>query len=208
MSPVKAAVALEKQHLDPTELNQLAGLEIEESQIQYFGTPDEVLTDIHGHVGSIAMLLLSRGKPVGYFITRRDLRDAATWWLSWFMLDRREQGKGYGKPAFRLILAWLASRPGCRRIRLQVTPGNDTARTLYVRHGFVETGLEIEGDDVLELDLAEAPVESVPVLAARSGLILVPAAPTGRRAGTPASGAEMMARLGPAAWPPPLESLL
>jgi diamine N-acetyltransferase len=132
-------------------LAEIAGLEVDEGQLPFFAPTAEIVEEAIRHRDRIPMAIRAGDALVGFFVFRRDPRDPRCWWLAWFMMDRRQQGKGYGKAALRLILAHLARREGCRRIRLQVTPGNDMARRLYLLNGFAGTGLSVEGDDVLEL---------------------------------------------------------
>ena len=67
-----------------------------------------------------------------------------------FMIDRRYQGKGYGKAAMKLVLDFIATRPcGPAGICwLSYEPENTTAKALYAGFGFQETG-EWDGDEVI-----------------------------------------------------------
>lgn len=136
------------------EPSDLLAFEIEPRQFAWFVPMPDIADEITVHPDRRAFAIEADGEKVGFFVVRRDLRDPRCWWLCYFLLDRRQQGKGYGKAALRLILAYLSKREGCRRIRLQVTPGNDTARSLYERVGFDDTGLlASDGDTILELTL-------------------------------------------------------
>ncbi len=64
------------------------------------------------------------------------------------MIDASHQGKGYGKAAMQLMLDHLKVIPDCQRIGISYMPENETARQLYARLGFVETG-EMDGDEVV-----------------------------------------------------------
>lgn len=134
--------------------SDLLQFEIEEHQLDWFVPLPDIADELTAHRDRLGFVLQAGGEKVGFFVVTRDLRDRSCWWLSYFLLDRRRQGRGYGTAAFRAILTYLANREGCRRIRLQVTPGNDKARALYLRAGFEETGLAAgDGDDILELAL-------------------------------------------------------
>ena len=67
-----------------------------------------------------------------------------------FMIDRRYQGRGYGKAAMKLILDFIASRPcGPSEICwLSYEPENTAAKALYASFGFRETG-EWDGDEII-----------------------------------------------------------
>ena len=78
-----------------------------------------------------------------------------------FMIDRRYQGKGYGKAAMRLILDFIATQPcgPAGLCWLSYGPENTAAKALYAAFGFRETG-EWDGDEVI----AVKPLEKKPDL--------------------------------------------
>ena len=75
-------------------------------------------------------------------------RDSYNIWR--FMIDRRYQGKGYGKAAMERILAFIRTWPcGPADICwLSYDPENTRAKALYAAYGFRETG-EWDGDEVI-----------------------------------------------------------
>lgn len=65
-----------------------------------------------------------------------------------FMIDRRQQRKGYGRAAMERIFEYFRSL-GIREITLSYVPGNAAAETLYTRCGFVPTGEVDDGEIVM-----------------------------------------------------------
>jgi len=65
-----------------------------------------------------------------------------------FMIDRRYQGKGYGKAALQLSIKYLVDRFGLREIYLSFMPGNTAAENLYSGAGFQRTG-EMDDDEIV-----------------------------------------------------------
>ena len=70
-----------------------------------------------------------------------------------FMIDKRYQGKGYGKEAMKLILDFVRSGP-CRQSEyawLCYDPENTAARKLYASFGFEEVAeaYSAEDDEIL-----------------------------------------------------------
>jgi ribosomal protein S18 acetylase RimI-like enzyme len=55
-------------------------------------------------------------------------------------VDSRARGGGLGRRLLDAVVDWAGER-GARRIDLWVTEGNDPARTLYEKAGFVPTGV-------------------------------------------------------------------
>ncbi|QGZ39472.1 diamine N-acetyltransferase [Pseudoduganella flava] len=60
------------------------------------------------------------------------------------MVDRRHQGKGYGRAALDIVLDELRARPDARKIWISYKPDNRQAQALYASLGFVETGFDEE----------------------------------------------------------------
>ena len=77
-------------------------------------------------------------------------------WILRVMVDRRYQGKGYGRAAMRLLLDRLRTIPGCDEVAISYEPENDVARRLYASCGFRETGEIIEGETVARLSFGAA----------------------------------------------------
>ncbi len=70
------------------------------------------------------------------------------YWLWRFMIDKNEQGKGYGKAALKEILKYFTEH-GADMIYLSTEPENELGLHLYHKFGFRETGIINEGELVL-----------------------------------------------------------
>ena len=66
-----------------------------------------------------------------------------------FMIDHRRQGQGHGRAALALALADIRARPDARSIEICYKPGNANAQQFYASMGFVETGMDADGCDML-----------------------------------------------------------
>jgi [ribosomal protein S5]-alanine N-acetyltransferase len=86
-------------------------------------------------------------RTVGFVMWARDPADGS-YWIGGFVIDRREQGKGYGRAALSALLEFLRSKPGCRQVALSYHPDNAVAKALYASFDFRETG-EMEDDEVI-----------------------------------------------------------
>ncbi|MER8694489.1 GNAT family N-acetyltransferase [Mesorhizobium opportunistum] len=71
-----------------------------------------------------------------------------------FMIDRSSQGKGYGKAALREVLGEIRGLGHVRHVSICYEPENEAARQLYRTAGFVEEGLDEDGEMIAELVLA------------------------------------------------------
>jgi diamine N-acetyltransferase len=87
-------------------------------------------------------------EPVGFLMY--DASDAEAL-IYRFMIDRRHQGKGYGRAALVLAIAEIAALPNVRKVSVSYMPDNQVARALYASLGFKEAGLDEDGEMMAEL---------------------------------------------------------
>ena len=64
------------------------------------------------------------------------------------MIDRKHQGKGYGRAAMEALIAMMTERVGCEEIVTSFVSANTVAANLYASLGFRPTG-EIEDGEPL-----------------------------------------------------------
>ena len=91
-------------------------------------------------------------KPVGFVMIGYDIGEddgeepSAEWFMRnsyfiWrFMIDKRHQGKGYGREALRLALEFIRTFPAGKAeyCWLSYEPDNEVAKNLYLSFGFEE----------------------------------------------------------------------
>ena len=70
------------------------------------------------------------------------------YWLWRFMIDRNEQGKGYGQAALQEIIRYFREN-GADRLFLSTEPENELGLHVYHKAGFRETGIIYGGEAVL-----------------------------------------------------------
>jgi len=78
------------------------------------------------------------------------------YWLGRFMIDEKHQGKGYGKAAMKVFIDYVKSKPhghDVKYIYTSVVPNNHIATKLYERVGFIKTGAQLDGEDLMKLVL-------------------------------------------------------
>lgn len=74
------------------------------------------------------------------------------------MIDKKHQGKGYGRKTLAEVIGRLRAEPDCGDIGLTFVPGNTVAEQLYASVGFKRTGELI--DDEFEMRLSREKKES------------------------------------------------
>ena len=81
------------------------------------------------------------------------------YWLWRFMIDRNEQGKGYGKAALREIIQYFKDN-GADRLYLSTELENERGLHIYHKVGFKETGIIGEGEAVL-MQMLKGPKKTI-----------------------------------------------
>jgi 4'-phosphopantetheinyl transferase EntD/RimJ/RimL family protein N-acetyltransferase len=70
-----------------------------------------------------------------------------------FMIDSNQQGRGYGRAALSALLEEVRAIGGVTRISICYEPENEAARMLYRKAGFVEEGLDEDGEMIAALGI-------------------------------------------------------
>ena len=81
------------------------------------------------------------------------------YWLWRFMIDKNEQGKGYGQAALSEIIRYFKEN-GADRLFLSTGPDNELGLHIYHKAGFRETGV-IEGDEVVLMRMLKGPRKTI-----------------------------------------------
>ena len=74
------------------------------------------------------------------------------YWLWRFMIDQNEQGKGYGQAALSEIIKYFREN-GADRIFLSTEPENECGMHVYLKAGFIDTGIIDDGEAVMMMML-------------------------------------------------------
>ena len=97
-------------------------------------------------------------RPVGFvmlydpsLVEHPDEPDFFLWRL---MIDRAQQGKGYGHAAVEALVKHLGTRPGARRLLVSHVKAAERLPRFYQSLGFRYTGAEDHGELVMERALA------------------------------------------------------
>ena len=92
--------------------------------------------------------IYAEGKMVGYVmvIYDGDVPEYDIWHL---MIDKAEQGRGYGSAALDRVIDYIRTRPFgiSDRVALTCSKANPIAEKLYERKGFAATGIE-DGEEI------------------------------------------------------------
>jgi diamine N-acetyltransferase len=90
--------------------------------------------------------------PVG-FVMLSDDAEKSEYYLWRYMVAAEYQGFGFGSRALQLVIDYVRTRPGAKEMSLSYVPGEGCPRDFYARLGFVDTGEQHGGENVMRLEL-------------------------------------------------------
>ncbi|MER8583296.1 GNAT family N-acetyltransferase [Mesorhizobium sp. M1423] len=128
---------------------RVAQLKLEPTQEQFVDPLGLVFSELQGNARpdlEHPFSIVVRHQTVGFFVLRE--KAALPEWappgvitLHSFRVGRGYQGNGYGKAGIGLASQWISkNRPCVSRLMLTVEEDNVTARHVYLKSGFFDTG--------------------------------------------------------------------
>jgi len=140
--------------LEPvTDRNRRAilALELLPGQEDFVASNADSLEEAGEDSDAVPRAVVADGRVVGFLMYDASDRQEAN--IYRFMIDRREQGRGLGRAGIAAVLSEIAGLAHVRKVSICYEPANTAARRLYASFGFVEQGLDEDGEMIAELDL-------------------------------------------------------
>lgn len=133
-------------------------LSVREEQRHYVSEPNRLLARAYAlrEQRSVANHICLDGEAIG-MLMYHDWPEGYCYVLSQFFIDQRWQGKGYGYAAMQILLDVFRQDGRYHKVELCYCEGNDEARRLYEKCGFVHTGEVDEGEVIMRLELQTQP---------------------------------------------------
>lgn len=130
----------------------VAALRVAPGQEDYLAANRDSLDEADVDPDARPRAILADGVLVGFLMYEapKDDGDAR---IYRFMIDRAAQGRGHGSAALRAVLREIAAEPHVREVSICYMPQNEGARRLYGAAGFVEEGLDEDGEMIARLVL-------------------------------------------------------
>jgi diamine N-acetyltransferase len=119
-------------------------LEVKPEQKRFASSNLLCIAEVQFYPSWGAYAIYHEDQMVGFVMYEHD-QEQEQWWISNLMIAADQQGKGYGRAALQELMARLRQM-GCREIWVGYANDNHPARALYAGLGFVEVGLDDEGD--------------------------------------------------------------
>jgi diamine N-acetyltransferase len=127
-----------------------ANLSVRDDQKDFVAPNVWSVADSKFHDALEPMAIYDGETMVGFLMYGLDPEDNRHW-LYRFMIDRRFQGRGYGRAAMERLIALMKRIPGCTGISVGYEPENLAAERLYFSLGFVPTGMAPWGEKTARL---------------------------------------------------------
>jgi diamine N-acetyltransferase len=152
--------ALELVPISPENYESAMTLAVRPDQEGLVASVQKSLADAYVYSDALFRLAFAEGAPIGYLLLFPfDSNRGRTMNIVRIMIDRRFQGKGFGRNLLNAALDWIRTfEPAVNTVRISTLPHNHAALGLYESAGFVRSGLE-DGEVALYLDL-DQPEES------------------------------------------------
>ncbi|MER9299781.1 GNAT family N-acetyltransferase [Mesorhizobium sp. M0621] len=138
-----------------TEANRalVAALELAPEQMDFVASNADSLEEAETDEDARPRVIMAGDRIVGFLMYEAP-RDDDEARIYRFMIDRASQGRDYGKAALREVLDEIQGLGHVSRVSICYEPENDAARNLYRSAGFVEEGLDEDGEMIADLVLA------------------------------------------------------
>lgn len=124
-------------------------LKVTEEQKQYVASNLWSLVEAAFNDGYQTRAIYLDDEPVGFFMWVYEDHHKISIWR--FMVDQNFQQKNIGRTALQMLLTELKALEGLKEIEICYYPQNPVAKDFYASFGFVEVGLDDEGDDMLAM---------------------------------------------------------
>ena len=133
-------------------LGAVLELKVAESQETFVSSTAESLAQAYVYMDTaFPFAVCDDGNPVGFIML--GYYEEKKYYTLWkLLIDRKYQGRGYGRKALELGIAFLKERFHVTEIYTGVLPGNNMAKSLYHSVGFKDTGLFENGMEELRLE--------------------------------------------------------
>lgn len=137
-------------YLEPLDVNnwlKVCRLEVTEEQKEVHPIPNVYYIGISRYEEFTELFAVKHGDEYVGLIGGGLDEDGQSGYVNPLMIDRRYQGRGYGRAAMKLMIEYLRSQHQIPRVNLGHRANNEIAARLYESLGFKLTG---EADNSLE----------------------------------------------------------
>ncbi|WP_445494195.1 GNAT family N-acetyltransferase [Photorhabdus sp. SF281] len=135
--------------VDKGNYEAVCDLSVTKHQYEYVADNTWSLVESKFHPSYQTRTICLDGKPVGFFMWVPETDRRISIWR--FMVDQHYQNKGIGRKAMLLALDEIRRTNGLEEIEICYNPKNPVAQNFYASFGFVEVGMDEDGEDMLAM---------------------------------------------------------
>ena len=106
---------------------------------------------VHDGEQLVGFVMISDNIPAETLAADADI--VGPYYLWRLLIDRRHQGRGYGRATIDAVLDYLRTRPNADVLFTSCKAGEGSPQPFYLHYGFEKTGEVKWGEDLLRLDL-------------------------------------------------------
>ncbi len=129
-------MSVELREITAATVRTICGLEVAEEQRDYVAPVAVSIAQAHFEPRATFRAICDGDEPVGFMLWRdEDKPGSAYLWR--FMIDRRQQGKGYGRAALEQLFGMLKAQ-GLTTLSASVVRGEHSPLGFYLSIGFIE----------------------------------------------------------------------
>ena len=131
----------------------ICDLKVSIEQTQFVAPNSVSLAEAHFSDEAWFRAIYADETPVG-FVMLEEIPKEALHFLWRFMIDKRYQGRGYGRRGLELVVQHLKERPNSSVLLTSYRDGKGSPRGFYKKMGFEETGEKLDnGEPIMKLKL-------------------------------------------------------
>lgn len=134
-------------HVTKENYEAVCDLDVTKEQEEYVACNMWSLVESMFNDGHETRAIYLNGEPIGFFIWVQEAKEKISIWR--FMVDQEHQRQGIGRKALSLALEEIKQVPDLKEIEICYNPNNPVAKDFYSSFGFVEVGMDEDGEDML-----------------------------------------------------------
>lgn len=144
-------MAVTLRDVDKENFNRCVKLEVREDQKNFVASNVYSIAQSKVEPAYVPHAVYDGDEMVGFVMYGYD-EDDGCHCIARVMIDKNQQGKGYGRAAMEEVVRRLRETPDCREVVLSTEPENEVAQKLYESLGFKKTGEVTHGEEVMRLE--------------------------------------------------------
>jgi diamine N-acetyltransferase len=151
-TPTPATPSLTLREVTQENLRAVWSLAVADHQQQFVAPVVYSIAEAHFSEHAWYRAIYAGEEPVGFVMLSLD-QEHGEYYLWRYLIDAKQQGKGYGRQALQMIIDYVKRLPNATALTLSYVKAEGGPEEFYRRLGFENTGEIDDGEHVMRLDL-------------------------------------------------------